>query len=113
MMKRLCDSNEITEAGNEFRVNGAHGAFYVMIFRRGEQLFAYQNACPHRHLSLSWAPGRFMVGEDGLLVCPHHGAAFDLESGECLQGPCSGDFLFPVTVDIRDGGVWMEHIDPG
>lgn len=109
MMKQLCDSEEITESGSEFRVSGAHGAYYVMIFRQGERLVAYQNVCPHRHLSLSWAPGRFMVGEDGLLVCPHHAAVFNLDSGECLQGPCSGDFLLPVSIEIRDGQVWLEN----
>ena len=108
MMHRLCNTLGVTSAGREFRVSSEEGYHYIMVFRRAEKLLAYRNICPHRFLSLSWAPDRFMIGEDGLLVCPHHGAAFDLDSGECLQGPCSGDRLIPVAIRIEDGELWYD-----
>lgn len=108
MMQKLCDANEVTESGREFRVSTGQGAWFLMVFRRGTNLVAYQNVCPHRYLSLSWAPDRFLIGDDGLLVCPHHGAAFELDSGVCLQGPCKGDQLTPAVVRIENGGLWLE-----
>jgi len=108
MMPLLCKVSDVTESGREFRVSGGGGAYYVMLFRVGEKVLAYQNVCPHRFLSLSWAPDRFMIGEDGLLVCPHHGAAFELEHGECVQGPCVGDRLFPVRIRIESDEVWLD-----
>jgi nitrite reductase/ring-hydroxylating ferredoxin subunit len=108
MMPKLCDASEITESGREFRVSSDQGHYYIMVFRRGEHVLAYQNVCPHRFLSLSWAPDKFLLGDDGLLVCPHHGAAFELESGECLQGPCEGDKLIPVAVRIENDELWVD-----
>jgi len=79
----------------------------VMLFRVGNKILAYDNVCPHMGLNLNWAPDRFLVGDDGLLVCAHHGAAFDLSSGECKQGPCKGSNLSPIAIKIRDGEVWQ------
>ncbi len=107
MMTLLCNANEVTESGREFRVSGAQGNYYVMVFRRGEEIRVYQNVCPHRYLSMNWAPDRFMVGDDGFLVCPHHGATFDLDSGVCVQGPCSGDSLTPVSFSLKEGEIWL------
>lgn len=106
-MQRLCSEKEITGEGKEFRIDGGPRPYFVMLFRCGDAIVGYQNVCPHRHLSLSWAPDRFLIGDDGLLVCPHHGAAFDLASGDCVQGPCSGDRLIPVDLELRDGEVWL------
>jgi nitrite reductase/ring-hydroxylating ferredoxin subunit len=108
MMPKLCDATEVTESGREFRVSTGQGAWFLMVFRRGGTIVAYRNVCPHRFLSLSWAPDRFMIGDDGLLVCPHHGAAFDLASGLCVQGPCEGDRLVPVAVRVADGELWLD-----
>jgi nitrite reductase/ring-hydroxylating ferredoxin subunit len=108
MMPKLCNANEVTDSGREFRISTGQGAWFVMVFRRGDTIVAYQNICPHRYLSLSWAPDRFLLGDDGLLVCPHHGAAFELDNGVCLQGPCEGDKLTPAQVRIENGEVWLD-----
>ena len=108
MMPKLCDANEVTESGREFRISTGQNAWFVMVFRRGDNIVAYQNVCPHRYLSLSWAPDRFLIGDDGLLVCPHHGAAFELDNGVCLQGPCEGDKLTAVQVRVENGELWLD-----
>jgi nitrite reductase/ring-hydroxylating ferredoxin subunit len=108
MMPKLCDANEVTESGREFRISTGRDAWFVMVFRRGDNIVAYQNVCPHRYLGLSWAPDRFLIGNDGLLVCPHHGAAFELDNGVCLQGPCEGDTLTAVQVRVENGELWLD-----
>jgi nitrite reductase/ring-hydroxylating ferredoxin subunit len=108
MPEQICNATDVSEKGREFRLEGKKGPVYLMIFRCGERIVAYHNVCPHENKSLNWAPNRFMVGDDGLLVCAHHGAAFDLDSGECLQGPCKGKSLRPCAVSIRDGVVWVD-----
>ena len=62
---------------------------------------------PHAGRRLDWAPGKFMKSREGLLVCAVHGASFELEGGLCVAGPCRGDALRPVPVDVRDGQVWL------
>lgn len=49
---------------------------------------------------------------DGSLVCPWHGASFDMESGERLQGPAAkGSKLMALSTRVEDGAlyyVWGE-----
>ena len=66
---------------------------------------AWLNVCPHAGRRLDWAPGRFLRGKDGTLVCAAHGASFELQGGTCIAGPCRGEALRPVAVHCIDGEV--------
>lgn len=68
---------------------------------------AWLNVCPHAGRRLDWAPGRFLVSKEGLLVCAAHGASFETRGGRCEAGPCRGESLRAVAVDVRDGAVWL------
>lgn len=68
---------------------------------------AWLNVCPHAGRRLDWAPGRFLVSKEGLLVCAAHGAAFETRGGLCEAGPCRGESLRAVPVELRDGAVWV------
>jgi nitrite reductase/ring-hydroxylating ferredoxin subunit len=58
---------------------------------------------PHLGVSLDWTPDRFLSADGSLIVCTTHGAEFRIEDGRCIRGPCSGDHLEAVSVQIRDG----------
>ena len=110
MTQRLCKVSEVSAKGKEVRDTARENPLFVMLFRVDGEIFAYHNTCPHLGLSLNWAPDRFLVGDDdGLLVCAHHGAAFDLSSGKCLQGPCKGSSLRPIGIVIRDNEIWLDE----
>ena len=68
---------------------------------------AWLNVCPHAGRRLDWAPGKFLRGKDGSLVCAVHGATFELESGACVSGPCKGDALRAVPVCVEGGKVLL------
>lgn len=68
---------------------------------------AWLNVCPHAGRRLDWAPGQFLRSRDGLLVCAAHGASFDLRDGTCVAGPCRGQRLREVPVEVRDGAVFL------
>ena len=68
---------------------------------------AFLNVCPHAGRRLDWAPGKFLRAKDGALVCAAHGASFDLANGECIAGPCRGERLRDIAVEVRDGDVWL------
>lgn len=70
---------------------------------------AFLNACPHAGRRLDWAPGQFLRSREGLLVCAVHGASFALEDGHCVAGPCRGQGLVRVPVQVRDGAVWLDR----
>ena len=67
----------------------------VAVFRaRSGELFATQARCPHKGGPL--ADG--LIGA-GKVVCPFHGYAFDLTSGEPVMNGCPALATYPVEVD--------------
>ncbi|MGY1458885.1 MULTISPECIES: Rieske (2Fe-2S) protein [unclassified Luteimonas] len=68
---------------------------------------AWLNVCPHAGRRLDWAPGRFLVSKEGSLVCAVHGASFETVGGVCEAGPCRGESLHAVAIEVRDGMVWL------
>ena len=82
------------------------GTQALILYRAGSRVKAWCNVCPHAGRRLDWAPGQFLRSRDGRLVCAVHGATFDPASGECTAGPCRGQALLAVAVEVREGGVW-------
>jgi ferredoxin-nitrite reductase len=64
--------------GRVYRWNGCR----VAVFRRGHELFALADRCPHAGASL--AQGRLEGHE---VVCPQHGYRFELRTGICPDDP--------------------------
>mgnify|MGYP002784576836 FL=1 len=54
----------------------------LLLWRRGEQLACYDNACAHLGLQLDGG-----TVEGGTITCPYHGFAYRLDTGECLTVP--------------------------
>jgi len=79
----------------------------LILHRDGAAVRAWLNVCPHAGRRLDWAPGKFLKSKDGLLVCAVHGASFELQRGQCVAGPCRGDCLRAVAVEVRDGNVML------
>jgi nitrite reductase/ring-hydroxylating ferredoxin subunit len=86
---------------------GGEDAESLIVHRQGAVVRAWLNVCPHAGRRLDWAPGQFLRSREGLLVCAAHGASFELEGGQCVAGPCRGDALRAVAVELRDGQVWL------
>ena len=108
---RLCAKADIPDrAARGFyveRVSPREQPLELLIARRGEQLFAYENRCPHRGTTLDWAPDRFMTEDSTHLQCATHGAQFRVEDGFCVYGPCTGQSLAPLAIECVDGEVWL------
>jgi nitrite reductase/ring-hydroxylating ferredoxin subunit len=112
---RLCAEADIPDrAARGFFVPLARGAprfagvaQEILVARRGERLFAYENRCPHRGTTLDWAPDRFMTEDSTHLQCATHGAQFRVEDGVCVYGPCVGQALAPLAIECVDGEVWL------
>lgn len=83
------------------------GALELFLVRRAGDVYAYRNSCPHTGAPLDWTPHRFLDPEGELIQCVMHGALFQIETGECLQGPCRGDSLQPLQVTVREGQVFL------
>jgi nitrite reductase/ring-hydroxylating ferredoxin subunit len=78
----------------------------LILLRRGEQVQGYLNVCPHAGRRLDYAPGKFLLRND-TLICAVHGATFNQADGLCVAGPCRGEHLREVAVQVRDGTIHL------
>lgn len=105
--RRLCAVADIP-AGGSIGFPPAPGAFTgLFAVRRGGCVRVYVNACPHLGVPLDWVPGRFLSADQNLIVCATHGAEFRIDDGMCLHGPCLGERLEAVMIEIEDGAVFV------
>ncbi len=84
----------------------------VILTRKGDRVSVFLNSCPHTGVRLDWKPGQFLDFDDVLLQCATHGALFSLDSGYCVAGPCSGQNLVRLAVDVRDGAIFIDTTTP-
>lgn len=102
----LCRLDELPDPGSRgFRIAAPGGPLEMFVVRRGETVRGYVNRCPHTGLGLDIMPHRFLDADGVLIVCATHGALFRIEDGFCVAGPCAGDCLQPVAVQVRGGQV--------
>jgi len=90
-----------------FESKSVLGVYSVIIVRKGSAVFGYANSCPHVGTPLDWSPDQFMDLSGENLRCATHGATFRIEDGFCISGPCEGDSLRPVQLEIRNGDVFL------
>jgi nitrite reductase/ring-hydroxylating ferredoxin subunit len=74
----------------------------IALFRAGDGVYAYPNACPHK----GGPVGEGLV-VDGIVTCPWHGSQFDIMTGECVSGPAEGP-LEPILVDLQGDDVLID-----
>ncbi len=82
----------------------------ILITRKGNKYFGFENACPHQGARLDANPGQFLDDDGNFLTCGRHRAQFDLDTGHCFIGPCQGQGLKPVTVVLDDGDVCISGV---
>ena len=103
----LCPRTEVCAEGKEVICEIQGKRCYLMLFEQAGEILGYHNVCPHQGRNLNFAPDRFLFDPQGQLVCPHHGALFDVGSGVCVQGPCQGAALQKVAVHVENGQVML------
>ena len=77
----------------------------VALFRRGEEILAIGNECPHQGGNL--CDGHI---EGDIVICPLHGWEFDLRSGVCMTVP--GESVPRYHVTVEDGAILLEEAMP-
>lgn len=102
----LCQLTDIEEGrAKEFSYRQGDEVRDIFIQRVGDEIFAYENSCPHAYLPLNMKDGIFTEKSGKYFMCQNHGALFDVKSGLCLGGPCNGQYLVPIEVDLIEGAI--------
>ena len=90
--------------------DGGVSPWPIFILRWGKHVRAYENRCPHQDSNLDWEAGEFLDGEGMRIQCGKHGALFDMGTGQCVDGPCSGQGLTPIECVIDDGEICLSGV---
>lgn len=101
---QLCHLDDVPEEGARGFDPEGEGRDSIFVVRRGGAVFVYQDACPHYlgATSLPWRKNAYLGADGQFIVCAAHGAAFEIETGRCVRGPCLGDSLTGVTFHIAE-----------
>ena len=107
-MKRiyLCHKKELRPyKTRQFDVEvDAQHRLNLFLLNQDGTIRAYLNYCPHLGIQLNWQPNEFLSLEQTHIICAVHGALFELENGLCSSGPCRGDKLTALPIEIADDG---------
>ena len=69
----------------------------IVVFHADGEWFAVENRCPHRDVPLD--DGALIAGE---IVCPLHGARFDLRTGKRQNPPATSDLKTYRVLVVED-----------
>jgi len=96
----ICKSETLAEGGLGVRFPvGEHTNGFVIRFLGAVR--GYVNRCPHVGTPLDLWPNEFFTDDGCALICSTHGAVFEPISGRCTAGPCVGDRLTPLPLDLE------------
>ena len=96
MQHELCKISEIPATGTKIV------PFFgreIHVYKTGENIRAVANVCMHF--------GGPLECKDGKLVCPWHGASFDLAKGERIDGPApKGSKLMFLSTKVEEDALF-------
>ncbi|WP_456640515.1 Rieske (2Fe-2S) protein [Bradyrhizobium sp. USDA 10063] len=90
--------------------NGSPSPWSIVVVRWGKRVFGYLNKCPHDGVNLDWERNQFLDPNGMRLMCGKHGTTFELSTGRCLEGPCKGSGLIPITLTVLDGDICVTGV---
>ena len=102
----ICALAELDDPGARgFTMGRGDWPLRGFVVRRGAEVRAYVNHCPHAGHALNLRPHAFLAPDAPLIRCSSHGALFEIETGLCLAGPCAGAQLRAVALRLERGYV--------
>lgn len=105
----ICALHELADPGAKgFTLGQGEWPLKGFVVRKGDGVHAYVNHCPHAGFPLNWQPDQFLLPGGSAIRCVMHGALFEMETGQCLSGPCLGLGLQPLPVQVRHGYVLLD-----
>jgi len=105
----LCSTNDIPDPGSKsFQITNNDKQLDLFIVHKDSKFHAFINQCPHTGINLEWQENQFLDREQTFIQCSTHGALFEIETGNCIHGPCVGDSLTPIGLNIINNMVVLQ-----
>ena len=110
----LCALHELEATGSRgFSVGEGDWPLRGFVVRTSKGVAAYLNTCPHAGHPLNFRPDKFLTPDRNLILCASHGALFTRDEGLCIAGPCPGESLKRVPIEVVGNYVMLaDGVDP-
>lgn len=107
LIHRLAEIKDI-EAGTwyEFNLQTDSALVSLMLLFQDDKYTAFKNFCPHQGRRMNYSLGKFLITAEGNLVCPAHGAEFKPDDGLCINGPCLGESLETIHIQLNEDSIF-------
>ena len=97
---RLCHSSDLLEGASK-----GFERLQVFALRSGGQVHVWRDLCPHHGSTpLAWRRDAYLNADATRIVCSAHGAQFEPATGLCTLGPCLGQSLTRVPMQMSASG---------
>jgi nitrite reductase/ring-hydroxylating ferredoxin subunit len=107
-LTQICRLEELSDPGSYgFTLECANEKVEGFVVQRDGECFAYRNSCPHTGSPLDWVEHQFLDLDGALIQCAVHEARFLMDTGECVSGPCPGESLESLAIEVRDDIVYL------
>jgi nitrite reductase/ring-hydroxylating ferredoxin subunit len=98
----LCRVEDLPELGSRgFLFQDGQDQVYAVCKNGG--IYVYLNLCPHERQPMGLRKDKHLNADKTEIICFAHGVHFEIETGECTEGVCEGQFLIRVPHRIEDG----------
>jgi nitrite reductase/ring-hydroxylating ferredoxin subunit len=71
------------------------------------KLVAYENRCRHLPLTLDFHSGHLFSLDGEHFICQNHNAIYEPLTGLCVRGPCEGQSLNTLKIEVIGEDVWL------
>ena len=93
-----------------FEVNHNNELVEGFLVKNDGAYFAYRNSCPHTGATLDWVEHQFLDLDALFIQCAVHDARFQIDSGECIAGPCPGESLEALGILVKDDNIYLQDL---
>jgi len=104
----ICRLDDIPPAGARgFAIGAGDWPLRGLVIRLNDEVRGFINRCPHAGHPLNLRPHQFLTADSTLILCSSHGALFEKATGYCVAGPCAGQRLSAVPLEVQSGFVML------
>ena len=110
MKTSIAKENDLKEGATiKFKFERKGKFVHGFVARHKGKLVAYENVCRHIPLPLDYADNKFFSRDGEHFTCQTHGAIYEPSTGLCVQGPCKGDRLKPIKIEVSEGEILLSE----
>ena len=89
LQTKLLSYDELQDPGSKgLVIETKDSQLNLFVVKKDDQIFVYENSCPHTSGPLDWMPDSFLDEDNNYIMCANHGALFQINDGHERKRIC-------------------------